>query len=259
MIEFIGGVVVILCVVIVGYAVFSKFKSNSSSSDSDTPLSGLSENNLISRFNDLADKLVNPGRRTLDDIAKELTAILKEYKCRKVEQFVESEQLLAKNRNHLDEQILKLKNQITKIKADAKALKKPGVELTQDDIENGALYMAQIAETEKVLEQLQKTRDENEARFENVEKQVKNFNVKYTLKETAISNMIVMAKTTKNISTVDLKLNDLISEFKDKAQDNEIEYNVKSQINGTKEEEDNSPEFEANKDKYMEEFKNFIS
>ena len=71
--------------------------------------------------------------------------------------------------------------------------------------------------------------------------------------------MIIQAKTTKNISTVDLKLNDLISEFKDKVQDNEIEYNVKAQINGTAEEEEqNSPEFEVNKDKYIEEFKNFV-
>lgn len=257
MIEFIGGVVVLLCVVAVGWSIYSKVKSNSASGDGDTPLSKLTENDLISRFNKLTDFLINPGKRTLDDIAKELINVLKEYKCRKVEQFVESEQLLAKNRNHLDEQISKLQVQINKLKTDAKALKKDN--MTADDLENGALYMAQIAETEKVLEQIKRTREENEARFEAVEKQVKNFNVKYTLKETAISNMIVQAKTTKNISTVDLKLNDLISEFKDKVQDNEIEYNVKAQINGTAEEEEtNSPEFEANKDMYIEQFKNFV-
>ena len=257
MIEFIGGVVVLLCVVAVGWSIYSKVKSNSASGDGDTPLSKLTENDLISRFNKLTDFLIYPGKRTLDDIAKELINVLKEYKCRKVEQFVESEQLLAKNRNHLDEQISKLQVQINKLKADAKALKKDN--MTADDLENGALYMAQIAETEKVLEQIRRTREENEARFEAVEKQVKNFNVKYTLKETAISNMIVQAKTTKNISTVDLKLNDLISEFKDKVQDNEIEYNVKAQINGTAEEEEtNSPEFEANKDMYIEQFKNFV-
>lgn len=257
MIEFIGGVVVLLCVVIVGWSVFSKIKSNSTSDDGDTPLSKLTENDLISRFNRLTEFLINPGKRTLDDISKELINVLKEYKCRKVEQFVESEQLLAKNRNHLDEQIIKLQNQISKLEADAKALKKE--KMTDLDYENGALYMAQIAETKKVLDQIKKTREENEKRFENVEKQVKQFNVKYTLKETAISNMIIQAKTTKNISTVDLKLNDLISEFKDKVQDNEIEYNIKAQINGTAEEEEqNSPEFEVNKDKYIEEFKNFV-
>lgn len=257
MIEFIGGVVVLLCVVIVGWSVFSKIKSNSTSGDGDTPLSKLTENDLISRFNRLTEFLINPGKRTLDDISKELINVLKEYKCRKVEQFVESEQLLAKNRNHLDEQIIKLQNQISKLEADARALKKE--KMTDLDYENGALYMAQIAETKKVLDQIKKTREENEKRFENVEKQVKQFNVKYTLKETAISNMIIQAKTTKNISTVDLKLNDLISEFKDKVQDNEIEYNVKAQINGTAEEEEqNSPEFEVNKDKYIEEFKNFV-
>ena len=257
MIEFIGGVVVLLCVVIVGWSVFSKIKSNSTSDDGDTPLSKLTENDLISRFNRLTEFLINPGKRTLDDISKELINVLKEYKCRKVEQFVESEQLLAKNRNHLDEQIIKLQNQISKLESDARALKKE--KMTDLDYENGALYMAQIAETKKVLDQIKKTREENEKRFENVEKQVKQFNVKYTLKETAISNMIIQAKTTKNISTVDLKLNDLISEFKDKVQDNEIEYNVKAQINGTAEEEEqNSPEFEVNKDKYIEEFKNFV-
>ena len=130
--------------------------------------------------------------------------------------------------------------------------------MTDDDLEAGALIMAQIEETEKLKETLRKTYDENEKRFDTVEKQIKNFNIKYTLKETSITNMIVLAKTSKSISNVDLKLNDLISEFKDKVQDNEIEYNVRSQINGTNDDEANPIEFDLNKDKYIDQFKKFV-
>lgn len=258
MITLIGYAVVIVCVVCGGFAVLKKWNRANEADGIESPLSKLSENELIKKFNGLADSLGTSKKRDLDSIANELTAVLKEYKCRKVEQFIESEQLLLKNKNHLMEEIKKLDDQILSIKKEALNLKSD--HMTEDDIEAGALYMAQIAETEKLKEQLQKTFDDNDARYKTVEKQVKNFNIKYTLKETSIANMIVMAKTTKNISTVDLKLNDLISEFKDKVQDAEVEYHVRSQINGTTEEDtETSPDFEVNKDKYMEEFKNFIN
>lgn len=259
MITLIGYIVVALCIAACTFALFRRFSGTSVTGDVST-LGNLSENDLVKRFNNLAQSIGNSNKRDIDTIANELIAVLKEYKCRKVEQFVESEQLLIKNKNHLLEEIKKLDEQILLIKKDALNLKSDNNNMSEEDIETGALYMAQIAETEKLKEQLQKTYDDNDERYNLIEKQVKNFNVRYTLKETSIANMIVMAKTTKNISTVDLKLNDLISEFKDKVTDAEVEYHVKSQISGVKDEDaETSPDFELNKDKYIEEFKNFIS
>ena len=258
MITLIGYVVVALCIVCTGFWLIKRWNESNETCGFESSLSKLSENDLVKKFNGLADTLGSSKKRDLDSIANELVAVLKEYKCRKVEQFVESEQLLLKNKNHLMEEMKKLDEQILNIKKEALNLKSD--HMTEDDIEAGALYMAQIDETNKLKEQLQKTYDDNDSRYKAVEKQVKNFNIKYTLKETSIANMIVMAKTTKNISTVDLKLNDLISEFKDKVQDAEVEYHVKSQINGLKDDDvETSPDFEVNKDKYMEEFKNFIN
>lgn len=258
MITLIGYAVVLVCVVCGVFAVIRKFNIANKAEGVDSPLSGLSENELIKKFNGLADLLGSSKKRDVDTIAEELKAVLKEYKCRKVEQFVESEQLLTKNKNHLKEEMDKLDLQAQKLEADAKAIASNKDNLSQEDLECGALIMAQISETKKLRDQLQNTYEENDKRFNAVEKQVKTFNVRYTLKETSISNMIVMAKTSKSISTVDLKLNDLISEFKDKVQDAEIEYNVKSQINGNTEENDNPVEFDLNKDKFIEEFKNFV-
>ena len=260
MITLIGYAVVLVLVIAGVFAIINKWNERTSNnSNNNSPLSGLSENELIKKFNGLADLLGSSKKRDVDTIAEELKAVLKEYKCRKIEQFVESEQLLTKNKSHLKEEMDKLDIQAHKLESDAKALATNKESLSQEDLESGALIMAQISETKKLKDQLQKTYDENDKRFNQVEKQVKTFNVRYTLKETSISNMIVMAKTSKNISTVDLKLNDLISEFKDKVQDAEIEYNVKSQINGTTDETENPIEFDVNKDKYIEEFKNFVS
>ena len=101
MITLIGYAVVIVCVVCGGFAVLKKWNRANEADGIESPLSKLSENELIKKFNGLADSLGTSKKRDLDSIANELTAVLKEYKCRKVEQFIESEQLLLKNKNHL--------------------------------------------------------------------------------------------------------------------------------------------------------------
>lgn len=259
MITTIGYAVVIFCLIFCGVAIYNFLSGKSTDSgEISSNYANLSENDLVKKFNSLVSTITTSKNRNIDTIANELKEVLKEYKCRKVEQFVETEQLLAKNKNHIKEEIAKLDEQITKLQHDAKMIADGKDHLTEDDLETGALIMSQISETKNLKEQLQKTYDENDQRFNEVDKKVKQFNVRYTLKESSISNMIVMAKTHKSISTVDLKLNDLISEFKDKVQDAEIEYNVKSEINGTKEEEETSVDFKVNKDKYVEDFKNFL-
>lgn len=257
MLEFIGGVVVFVFLILFGCYLYSYIKNKKN--DNSAPFSSLTENELVKKFNNLADSLTSKSKRSIDKIASEMLAVLKEYKCKKIEQFVESTQMLTKNKNHLNEEIAKVNSLITKLKADAMALNKEN--MTDEDYEIGAMYMAQIEDTEKLKQDLIDTLAENDKQLERVDKQVKSFNAKYTIKEGSITNMIIKAKTHKNFSAVDLKLNDLISEFNDKVTDIEIEQRVKSQIAGTEhtDDEDKSPNFLANKEKYVEKFKNMIN
>lgn len=258
MIEFIGGVVVLVCLVACIIWGFEKWSTANKADGKSLPFSKLSESELVKKFNGLGESLTGADNRSIDKIASEMLAVLKEYKCRKIEQFVESEQMLNKNKNHLNEEIGKVDSQIARLKADALALSKDN--MTDDDYEIGALYMAQIEDTQKLKDELIATAKENDAQMERVDKQVKSFNAKYTIKEGSITNMIIKAKTHKNFSSVDLKLNDLISEFNDKVQDIEIEQKVRAQIQGTPEDVDETPaSFVVNKEEYINKFKEMIN
>lgn len=74
-----------------------------------------------------------------------MLSVLREYKCRKIEQFVEAEQMLSKNKLHITEQPETLNQQLNKLKTDDKKLKKET--MSDEDYELGALYMGQIDET----------------------------------------------------------------------------------------------------------------
>lgn len=257
MVEFIG-MAVILCCVIGGISWFyNKWATANAAEGKPAPFSKLTESELVKKFNGLGEALKSANGRGIDQIASDMLNVLKEYKCRKIEQFVESEQLLNKNKNHLTEEIAKVDKQIARLKADALALKKDN--MTDEDFEIGALYMAQIDETEKLKQDLIKTAKDNEDQIAKVDKQVKSFNAKYTIKEGSITNMIIKAKTQKNFSNVDLKLNDLISEFNDKVQDIEIEQKVRAEISGTPQEDEvESANFIANKDAYVAKYKELL-
>lgn len=224
---------------------------------SKSKLGSLSECELVKKFNSLGKKLLGSADRSIDKIADEMLSVLREYKCRKVEQFVEAEQMLSKNKRHITEQLETLNQQMAKLKTDAKKLKKEN--MSDEDYALGALYMAQLDETEKLQNDLQNTFDENNKQLEYIEKQVKQFNVKYALKEGNITNMIIKAKTHKNISNADIELNDLITEFKDKVNDIEIEMKVKSQINGDTNTEIQDQNFIVNKEDYINKFKKYIN
>ena len=58
---------------------------------------------LIKKFNSLCDKLAGSNERTIDSISNDMLNILKEYKARKIEQFVESTQMLTKNKRHIND------------------------------------------------------------------------------------------------------------------------------------------------------------
>lgn len=203
---------------------------------------------LVKNFNSLGKKLLGSSDRSIDKIADDMLSVLREYKCRKIEQFVEAEQMLSKNKRHITEQLETLNQQMNKLKTDTKKLKKET--MSDEDYELGALYMAQIEETEKLQNDLQNTLAENNKQLEYIKKQIKQFNVKYTLKEGNITNMIIKAKNHKNISNADIELNDLITEFKDK---------VKPQINGDTNTEIQDQNFIVNKEDYINKFKKYIN
>lgn len=257
MLEFIGGIVVICIMCIIGIYIYNHIKSNKNTVKSN--FTNMSENDLVKTFNKLANSLSGSPNRNIDNIASEMLAVLKEYKCKKIEQFIESTQMLTKNRQHIDEEIVKLDNVISKLKADALNLNKEN--MTDDDYELGAMYMAQIDDTINLKNDLIKTSEENKNQLDRIDKQIKSFNAKYAIKEGSITNMIIKAKTHKNFSSVDIKLNDLISEFNDKVTDIEVEQKVRAQIANTESDEntDKSPNFIAHKEEYIAKFKNMLN
>lgn len=256
MLEF---VFIFLLLFAIGWLLYktSKFSSNKTSNEG--AFSGLGENELIKKFNSLCDKLAGSNERTIDSISNDMLNILKEYKARKIEQFVESTQMLTKNKRHINEEIIKINENINKLKRNAFELKKDT--MSDEDYLIGAMYVSQIEDSEKLLEELKATLSENDKQLERVEKQVNSFNAKYTLKEGSIMNMIIKAKTHKNFSNVDLKLNDLISEFNDKVSDVEIEQKVRAKINGVEHNDDEefSSDFVAHRSEYVEKFKQLIN
>lgn len=256
MLEF---VFIFLLLFAIGWLLYKTNKFSSNKTSNEGAFSGLGENELIKKFNSLCDKLAGSNERTIDSISNDMLNILKEYKARKIEQFVESTQMLTKNKRHINEEIIKINENINKLKRNAFELKKDT--MSDEDYLIGAMYVSQIEDSEKLLEELKATLSENDKQLERVEKQVNSFNAKYTLKEGSIMNMIIKAKTHKNFSNVDLKLNDLISEFNDKVSDVEIEQKVRAKINGVEHNDDEefSSDFITHKSEYVEKFKQLIN
>lgn len=250
MLEFIGGGVVLLVMIWAGITIYGKV-SNGKSIGS---ISGMSEGGLIKRFNSLVSSITD---RNINTVKEELLAILKEYKNRKIEQFVESKQLLKHSENTLSEQIGTIDGNAKSIRAKAielKAKSKDG-ELSDADKELGALYMCQLEKTEEAKKKLIDAKKIIADKTEILDRKIENFNVKYELKKTDINVMIATAISIKNTSDIDIKLNDLISEFNEKVSDAEIEHEVKAKINGVEnDDESNDVDYITKKDEYKEKF-----
>ena len=83
------------------------------------------------------------------------------------------------------------------------------------------------------------------------------FNHKYSIKKSEIIVMIANAAAVRNVSGVDIKLNDLVSEFESKVKEEEIKLEVREKIFGSNTEKEIDLDISGNYEEYLEKLKTF--
>ena len=215
MLSFLGSIVVLLVFFYVGYYAYCKSLKKKITTK-------LCESDLVKKFNRAVKKLTS---RNLDTVKEALLDILEEYRHVKCESFIESKTLLSNSLDSLNIQISRIKEQesifIRKIK-DIKSKK----EITLEDEKIGAMYISELEKLRTVYSNIEKSKAKVEDNIQIVNSSVNMFNHKYELKKSEIIVMIANATTVKNVTSIDIKLSDLVTEFNTKVRESEIRTEV---------------------------------
>ena len=224
MLSIIGGFVVFTLLIYVGTSVYSSFIMKRITKNP-------TESDLISKFNKVVKKITN---RNLDTVKDELLEILEEYKRVKCADFIESKTLLTKSKTSLTSQILEIgkqKRNLNQSILDIKDKIQAGT-VTKEEEEVGIIYVSDYEALVDIENKLNQSLEIIEEKLRSIETSIKLFNHKYSMKVSEITLMIASAVSIKNVSGIDIKLNDLVTEFKTKVQEKEIEVDVKEKIYG---------------------------
>lgn len=244
MLSFLGSIVVLLVIFYVGYYAYCKSVKKKVSTK-------LCESDLVKKFNRAVKKLTS---RNLDTVKEELLEILEEYRHVKCESFIESKTLLSNSLDSLNVQMSRIKEQdsifVNKIK-EIKSKKN----LTPEDEKIGAMYVSELEKLRAVYLNIEKSKAKVEDNIRIVNSSINMFNHKYELKKSEIIVMIANAATVKNVTSIDIKLSDLVTEFNTKVRESEIRTEVTDKIYnvGT----DKETPHNYNEAEYVEKFKNF--
>ena len=98
------------------------------------------------------------------------------------------------------------------------------------------------------MEEIKTNLEEKDA---HLEREIESFNAKYAMKKAEVSMMIAEAISIKNVSKIDLRLNDLVTEFKNKAEEQENANYVKSKVYNLENEASEPVDIEAYKEKFL--------
>ena len=211
----------------------------------------LSESDLVKKFNKAVKRLTS---RNLETVKEDLLSILDEYRYIKCESFIESKTLLSNSLDSLNIQISRIKEQEQTFVNKIKNIKSKS-NLTAEDEKLGALFVSELEKLRIVYSNIEKAKLKVEENIRIVNSSVNLFNHKYELKKSEIIIMIANATTVKNVTSVDIKLSDLVTEFNTKARENEIRTEVTSTIYNVDSDKDASHNY--NEVEYIEKFKNF--
>lgn len=245
MLSFIGGLVVIVVLVYLGLGIYSSCLKKRVSAP-------ISENKLIKRFNKTLKKLTE---RNLDQVKEELLEILREYREIKCEEFTDSVILLKNSIKSINSQIDVVLAQESNIIKNIKKLKQSPSDTGSEKI--GAMYVYELEKLGNVKTKLNACLSSLETKLESIEQNIALFEHRYSMKQSEIAIMIAEAIAIKDISMVDLKINDLITEFKTKAEENEIAIDVRKKVYKTDSFVSTDDENNYNTEEYLEKFKNF--
>lgn len=208
------------------------------------------EHELVKKFNRVVKRITE---RNLDTIKEELLDILDEYKFVKGESFIESKTLLEKCKDTIDLQIASVCKQENELVSKIRSLKEAGDGL--EDERTGALYVAELEKLNSVKQKLSESLNSITDKIRQLDSNINSFNHRFAIKKSEIIIMIANAATVNNVSSIDIQLNDLVTEFNTKAKESEIRQDVTEKIYGVKNEIETDLNF--NESEYIEKFRNF--
>ena len=246
MLSFIGGLVVIVVLVYLGLGIYSSYLKKKISAP-------ISESKLINRFNKTLKKLTE---RNLDQVKEELLEILGEYREIKCKEFTDSIVLLKNSRRSINSQIDVVLAQESNIIKNIRKLKQSSSDNTGSE-KIGAMYVYELEKLGNVKTKLNACLSSLDTKLESVDQNMALFEHRYSMKQSEIAIMIAEAIAIKDVSMVDLKINDLITEFKTKTEENEIAINVRKKIYKTDSFVSTDDENNYNTEEYLEKFRNF--
>lgn len=220
-----------------------------------TSVKNLKDLDLVKKFNKTLKKLTE---RNIDTVKEELLDILNEYRNRKCQSFIESKKLLEDSSCMVRSQIVEIDTQIYNLKRNIKTIKsniEKGL-ATEEEQKSGTIYLMEYEKTVKMRESLEKSELILKEKLSALDYSIETFNHKYSLKKSEITVMIANATAVKNVNGIDIKLNDLVSEFESKVREEEIKQEVTGKIFGNKEKEIDL-NLSGNYEMYLEKLKTF--
>lgn len=248
MVNFIIGLIWIVIFVYLGFCAVSSSRT--------TSIKKLKESDLVKKFNKTLKKLTE---RNIDAVKEELLDILNEYRNRKCDSFIESKKLLNDSLSMVRSQILEIDIQISNLKRKIKTIKDnidKGL-ASEEEQKSGTLYLMEYEKLKRLRDSLVKSESILEDKLNTLDHNIDTFNHRYSIKKSEIIVMIANAATVRNVSGVDIKLNDLVSEFESKVREEEIKQEVKEKIFGSNTEKEINLDISGNYEEYLEKLKTF--
>ena len=204
----------------------------------------LSESKIVKKFNRLVRSI---NERNISTVKDELLDVIEEYKAVKVQQFIDSKNQISSSMRIIDEEIenskmsrANVKKQIVKLKSEE-----------NPDVATGASLVYQYERMGEMLGRMEEIKNGLDDKNSVLEREIESFNAKYAMKKAEISMMIAEAISIKNVSNIDLRLNDLVTEFKAKAEEQENANYVKSKVYHLENDSNEPVDVEAYKDKFL--------
>lgn len=226
------------------------------SSSRTTSIKKLEENDLVKKFNKTLKKLTE---RNIDAVKEELLDILDEYRNRKCDSFIESKKLLNDSLSMVRSQILEIDIQISNLRKNIKIIKiniDKGL-ASEEEQKSGAIYFMEYEKLKQLRDSLVNSELILKNKLNTLDHNIDTFNHRYSIKKSEITVMIANAAAVRNVSGVDIKLNDLVSEFESKVREEEIKQEVKEKIFGSNTEKEIDFDISSNYEEYLEKLKTF--
>ena len=204
----------------------------------------LSESKIVKKFNRLVRSI---NERNINTVKDELLEVIEEYKAVKVNQFIDSKNQIASSKRIINEEIANSELSRANVKKQILKLKNAA----NPDIASGASLVYQYERISDMINRMEEIKTSLEEKDAHLEQEIESFNAKYAMKKAEVSMMIAEAISVKNVSNIDLRLNDLVTEFKAKAEEQENANYVKNKVYHIEKDENEPIDIDIYKNKFL--------